>query len=220
MAENNKLPAGRPVDKGKTRKIFDSVDLILETEGVSSLSMERIAREAGISKATLYRRFGSLKGVVKQYVANEVQPLFSHISYQKSDSGNPDICLEERLIEFGTELMKMISQRKIICFDNAILAAGSDLTEIKTELYQNGPARALQHLSMLLEKEKVSSEFLNIKELADVLFHLWRSGFYDQCKVKGICSLTDSELRAHICKVTRYFVSTISIEERVNEQTE
>jgi len=214
MTGNSNLPAGRPVDKKKTKKIFDSVDEILLSEGVASLSMERIARLAGISKATLYRRFGSLKGVVNQYVESEVQPVFSLISSHESDEGNTNSDFVNRLTNYGTELMSVISRPRIIAFDNAILAGGAEFSSIKTELYQNGPAKVLDLLSELLEREKVSSDFFNSQQLADVLFHLWRSGFYDQCKVTGKCVLNETELRCHVSERTRYFLSTVAIGEK------
>ena len=73
MPEIHKKTAGRPVDHQKTQRVFAALDDILAKEGISGLSIEIIAKNAGISKATLCRRFGDLKGVLGAYVETFTQ---------------------------------------------------------------------------------------------------------------------------------------------------
>ncbi|NVZ11711.1 TetR/AcrR family transcriptional regulator [Allochromatium humboldtianum] len=49
---------GRPVDMGKHLEIIDAALKILESE--DTLTIERVAREAGVSRNTVYNHFGDL----------------------------------------------------------------------------------------------------------------------------------------------------------------
>ena len=48
---------GRPRDESIDERVFDAVEKILREDGLNGLSMERVAKVAGIGKQTLYRRY-------------------------------------------------------------------------------------------------------------------------------------------------------------------
>ncbi|CAM2950201.1 TetR/AcrR family transcriptional regulator [Moritella viscosa] len=208
MSETLQRSAGRPVDIQKTHKVFDAIDCILASEGISGLSIERIARNAGISKATLYRRFGNIHGILTAYVETFTQQaLRLVIPKNKIDLTEP-VEIEEILIDFGFDLMSLICHPRIIAFDNAMLAAGKQFADFKTELYRNGPEKAIIQISVILEQAHISSSFFDIKSLADILFHIWRSGIYDQARISGKVDISPEQLKAHVISGTRFFLST------------
>ena len=47
--------AGRPRSEPTRRSILDATIRLLDTESVQTLTIEAIAREAGVGKATIYR---------------------------------------------------------------------------------------------------------------------------------------------------------------------
>jgi AcrR family transcriptional regulator len=52
-------PAGRPRSAAIDAALWRAALLVVETEGYARLTMERVAAMTGVSKATIYRRFGS-----------------------------------------------------------------------------------------------------------------------------------------------------------------
>jgi AcrR family transcriptional regulator len=51
--------AGRPRSEATRRSILDATIILLDTESVQTLTIEAIAREAGVGKATIYRWWDS-----------------------------------------------------------------------------------------------------------------------------------------------------------------
>lgn len=225
MPAVHKKSAGRPVDHQKTQKVFAAIDDILATEGIAGLSIEKVAKNAGISKATLYRRFGDIKGVLGAYVETFTQSSLAqglHSNSKGNSKGNSksnsaDLKkpseLEQVLISIGIELMTLISHPRVIAFDNAMLAAGPQFIELKEELYRNGPLQAVSQISELLKQAGITSPLFDTDSLGDILFHIWRSGFYDRARVTGKREMNSKQLEKHIASGTRLFLSSILSEE-------
>jgi AcrR family transcriptional regulator len=54
-------PSGRPQSLAATERLHASFWLLLETQPYESITMERLAAKAAVSRAALYRRYGSLR---------------------------------------------------------------------------------------------------------------------------------------------------------------
>jgi len=57
-------PAGRPRSEATRRQILDAAISLLQGKSIQAISIEAIAREAGVSKATIYRWWESKASVV------------------------------------------------------------------------------------------------------------------------------------------------------------
>ncbi len=56
-------------DRSSTeKKLKDALDRVLLSHGFKALGVNRIAKEAGVSKILIYRYFGNLEGLIKSYV--------------------------------------------------------------------------------------------------------------------------------------------------------
>lgn len=201
--------AGRPIDQQKTQHIFNAIDEILANEGIAVLSIERIAKYAGISKATLYRRFTNLRGVLTAYVETFTDNALDQSANGKHAPAKTLCQLEEILIKTGVELMLLISQPRVIAFDNAILAAGPQFMDLKRDLYKNGPQRAINSINELLMQANMSSPLLARDSLGDVLFHLWRSQCYDIARVEGKMQMSLKQLETHVTVTTQFFLTNL-----------
>lgn len=58
-ASADRLPAGRPRSEATRRQILDAAIQLLQDKSIQEISIEAIAREAGVSKATIYRWWDS-----------------------------------------------------------------------------------------------------------------------------------------------------------------
>lgn len=63
-SSTDKSPAGRPRSEATRRQILDAVISLLQDKSIQAISIEAIAREAGVSKATIYRWWDSKASVV------------------------------------------------------------------------------------------------------------------------------------------------------------
>ena len=66
---------GEVYDKDRTkRKFLDAVEAILLRDGFRGLGVNSIAKEAGVSKVLMYRYFGDLDGLYRDFVG-QIDPL-------------------------------------------------------------------------------------------------------------------------------------------------
>ncbi|CAN5318559.1 TetR/AcrR family transcriptional regulator [soil metagenome] len=86
------LPRGRPRDPGRDEAIIDATIDLLVRDGYDRLSMEGVAGEAGVGKATIYRRWSSKAELVIDAMAT-LKPALESI-----DSGSLDGDLELMII--------------------------------------------------------------------------------------------------------------------------
>lgn len=64
QVKKNSSPAGRPRSEATRRQILDAAISLLQDKSIQAISIEAIAREAGVSKATIYRWWESKASVV------------------------------------------------------------------------------------------------------------------------------------------------------------
>lgn len=65
MTEHTLAPRGRPRDPAVDRAILDAARSVLARKGFTGASMDEIARQAGVGKDTLYRRWKSKEALVR-----------------------------------------------------------------------------------------------------------------------------------------------------------
>ncbi|GAB6260581.1 TetR/AcrR family transcriptional regulator [Photobacterium sp. R1] len=202
--------AGRPVDSQKTLQIFSAIDEILAAEGIARLSIERIASTAKVSKVTLYRRFTNLEGVISAYVESFTQTALERSLSEMQSLGQ--FSPEQKLVRLGTQVMVLLSQPSVIAFDNAIAAAGPKFQGLKEELFRHGPQRVVSEISAILSQSGVNSLSFTLAQLADMLFQLWKSDFYDELRFTGHMPLSLAQLEQHVLIRTQFFLNALERE--------
>lgn len=85
---------GRPRDEHATRAIIDAALRQLEDEGFGRMSLESVAAEAGVSRATVYRRFDGKADLVTAAVAERA------LAATPAPTGNPRRDLIRMLSDF------------------------------------------------------------------------------------------------------------------------
>ncbi len=67
---------GRPLDPGKDRAILMAARALLFARGPRALTMEAVARAAGVSKPTLYSRYAGRRELLLAVVAGDAASVF------------------------------------------------------------------------------------------------------------------------------------------------
>lgn len=89
-------------------KIYDALVNILETEGFQRVGINSIARKAGVSKVLIYRYYGGLEGLLKEYKNHpNISPVVreDRLDYL-ADEFNIVKADPDKLYEFRLELAK------------------------------------------------------------------------------------------------------------------
>jgi TetR/AcrR family transcriptional regulator of autoinduction and epiphytic fitness len=138
-------PAG--TDPLKRQQILDGAGRVFSTLGFDAASMSDVAREAEVSKATLY-----------VYFENKEQ-LFTRICAERRDRNIAELMalldtsrpLETVLIEFGSEAMRRLSQPFVIAAHRIVIGVAERMPEIGREFYEAGPIRMGEAMAAFLD---------------------------------------------------------------------
>jgi AcrR family transcriptional regulator len=100
-------PAERADAARNRQRILSAAQRLFEERGVSCVSMDDVARAAGVGKGTLFRRFGS-RSALARAVLSERERQFQEAIIRGEPPLGPGACPQERLIAFGCGVIEML----------------------------------------------------------------------------------------------------------------
>jgi TetR/AcrR family transcriptional regulator of autoinduction and epiphytic fitness len=141
---------GRPAagtDPQKRRQILDGAGRIFSTLGFDAASMNDAAREAQVSKATLYVYF------------QDKEHLFTAICAERRDRNISELIalldreqpLEDVLTRFGINVMTIIAQPFVIAAHRIVIGVAERMPEIGREFYEAGPQRTIDAVAAFID---------------------------------------------------------------------
>lgn len=144
------------VPAGEERKelILDAADRLLAHFGYKKMTVEDIAREAGIGKGTVYLHFASKEDVVLSHVDRIVRPLFAELD-----------AIAAQDLPAADRLRAMLVRRVMLRFDAAapftvsLSEVLSDLRAGVIERRQRHFAREAKALAAMLQEGQRLGEF-------------------------------------------------------------
>lgn len=141
---------GRPAagtDPQKRRQILEGAGRVFSTLGFDAASMNDVAREAKVSKATLYVYF------------QDKEHLFTSICAERRDRNiselisllDPKKPVRETLFLFGTEMMRLLSDPFVVAAHRIVIGVAERMPEIGTEFFEAGPKRMATALAAYID---------------------------------------------------------------------
>lgn len=105
LAEPDREPADRTEER-----ILDAAVTEVATAGISRLTVEGLARRAGVNRATIYRRFGDLDAVVEAMTMREGRRMASTVAAAIAMVSEP----AEQLVEGFVASIRMAREHPVI----------------------------------------------------------------------------------------------------------
>lgn len=177
-------PMVRAVSPPRSRILLAAKELFF-SQGFASVSTDDLAQAASVSKATLYRHFEGLNGVLRAVVEAEVEGL---------EQGVPtDVETEEEfteaLVGFGSKLLRFLNQPEIIRFSQLMFEEARSHHDLARDFYSCAYGRTQDDLSRLIQ-QGIDLGYLrsehSASDLAEQLLGLWEGfGF-----VRALLGLT------------------------------
>lgn len=166
----------RPVDgaedSAKRRQIVEGARSVFLARGFDAASMADIAKEAGVSKGTLYVYFTNKEQlfaeIVKLECATHAEGAF------ELDPGNPDV--ETALIRLGTNFVGFLCTPEKAASLRVVIGIAERKPEIGQVFYETGPAFGVARLRDYLEAQ-VKAGVLKIEDC-----EVAASQFLDSCQ--------------------------------------
>jgi len=141
---------GRPAagtDPKKRRQILDGAGRIFSTLGFDAASMSDVAREAQVSKATLYVYF------------QDKEHLFTAICAERRDRNISEMIsllvvekpMKAVLTEFGTQILTILSEPFVVAAHRIVIGVAERMPEVGTEFFEAGPKRMATALAKFFD---------------------------------------------------------------------
>lgn len=143
-----KTSPGRPVDLSKDRDILAAGRALLFESGPQAVTMEAVARQAGVSKPTLYRRYANRDELLAAVAMNESESMAGRF---RVTPGSVDD-MRSALVDFGCRLTRFLLSSDHIRFIHALGASTGMPQATRESIFSHGPLATRDRLAEWLDK--------------------------------------------------------------------
>ncbi len=140
---------GRPAagtDPDKRRQILEGAGRVFSTLGFDAASMNDVAREAEVSKATLYVYFEDKEHLFAAICAERRERNIAEL-IALLDKSRP---VEVVLAEFGKELLRRLSDPFVVAAHRIVIGVAERMPDLGRDFYEAGPTRVTRAVAELI----------------------------------------------------------------------
>lgn len=199
-----KLGAGRPRDPAKEDAILAAARDSFFERGVAASTIEDIAQRAGVSKVTVYNRFGDKETLFEQVVRAETGRMAAMLDADPDGKAS----IEARLNAFGASLLSHMFSPDHVAFDRVVMADLSQNPALSERFFAAGPGHCRARLgSVIAQAQDAGLVSVDDPErAAEDLTSLWK-GFADvELKFGVVSNVCGDAIRAKVARGTEVFL--------------
>jgi len=172
MSSTHLAAATERQDRAKRRQIMEGARAMFLAQGFDGASMGEIARQAGVSKGTLYVYFDSKEALFEAIVEEECQAQAEQVF--ALDSNDHDV--EAVLTRLGYAFVRFLCRPGGQSSLRTVISISERMPAIGKQFYQTGPMTGITRLSRFLE-DQVAAGFLAIPDI-----EVAAAQFLDSCQ--------------------------------------
>jgi TetR/AcrR family transcriptional regulator, mexJK operon transcriptional repressor len=162
----------------KRRAIMAAAAELFMADGYAAVSMDAVARTAGVSKATLYAHFTGKESLFEAIVADGCEKMRGRADALLSDHGLP---LREALTELGLHWLRFMLRPQVRALHRVMIAEAVRFPDLARAFYTAGPQAMHLWLSAWLAEEQARGHLLaraDPSRLADQFLSLLRGDLF------------------------------------------
>jgi AcrR family transcriptional regulator len=145
----------------KFESILISARTLIEKEGFSNITMDKVAQNAGIAKGTIYLYFKNKNEVLEKVLENGFQRMFKRVS----ENVNSKTCLEDKIKTLIYENLLYISENRY--FFKTIFLDEMHVVFLKKKSQESFNLRRKKYAQFISEIIKKGVEDGKVKECTD-----------------------------------------------------
>jgi TetR/AcrR family transcriptional repressor of mexJK operon len=187
----------------KRRAILDAATELFAARGYGAVSMDAIARDADVSKATLYAHFESKDALF----ATIVQVACLENIMPAEDPPETDI--EDALRAIGGRILRFLFRERSLAIHRLVVAESIRFPELGRAFYDHGPAAARERLAEWMAARPA----LSVPEpevAAEQFISLLRSGLYLRATLGLVGTIDDAAIDGVVNAAIRTFLRAYS----------
>ncbi|EXJ13705.1 Transcriptional regulator, TetR family [Imhoffiella purpurea] len=176
--------------------MLDAARSLFYSGGLKGLTMEGVARTAGVSKVTVYAHFSDLPGLIRAVILaqrNRMTGLLEDLSTDPSQ-------LRIALVEFGLCLMRYLTSDEFLILQRMLASQATQYPWLGPIFYQEGAEATRDRLAGLLEKavERGDLEPHDCPRAAEQLLGMWQGFQTTGLMINGCPKPTPEILRQRV----------------------
>ncbi|PRY93353.1 TetR family transcriptional regulator [Hasllibacter halocynthiae] len=204
MQDQSPLPEAKPIQGRKVAQVVDGARAVFLRDGFEGASVDAIAREAGVSKATLYSYFAD-KRVLFLHVGKCECQRQSGIAMGDIDEDAP---VAEVLTRAGLTMLEFITSEFGQRVFRICVAEGERFPALAREFYESGPLVMRAHLVDFLRKAEDRGELrIEDHDMAAEQFHELCKAMVLPRVIFGMGTPTEDERRYVVDEAVRTFLA-------------
>lgn len=153
-------------------RILDAASELFLVHGFSSVSTDRLSKEAGVSKTSIYKYFGDMAGIFSAVVQRQGD--LYELGFENFPGSETEFW--DELIAFGTRLLTLLNGDFCIQFDRMLHEVNRTQPELMKRFYDLAYGRGHVEITKMLMHGKVSgfiTKAQSAEALADNLICMW-----------------------------------------------
>jgi TetR/AcrR family transcriptional repressor of mexJK operon len=137
----------------KRQAVLDAAATLFMAQGYGAVSMDAVAREAGVSKATLYAHFASKDQLFATIIGEACRSKIAAAEVlTRADVGSTSD-VGEALREFGVRMTRFLMEPMTQAIYRVVVAECVRFPELGAAFYESGPAHFLRFFSEWLGEQ-------------------------------------------------------------------
>lgn len=169
---------GRPADPAKQVAIFEAARTLFFRAGPQGMTMEAVARDAQVSKVTVYAYYANRDALIQAIIADVQQRLFAALCLPVDDTAG----VRRSLSAFGVALLEFLCSEDCVLLYRALSSPVSIAEDIRLLLYQQGPQATIEALASLLHRldQRGLLQVPDSAVAAEQLIGMWRGALHER----------------------------------------
>ncbi|CCE24092.1 TetR/AcrR family transcriptional regulator [Methylotuvimicrobium alcaliphilum] len=188
----------------KREAIIEGATRMFLKHGFHQVSMDRIAKEAPVSKATLYQHFENKNALFSAVISELCRSLLDTMTEITPESNE----LDKNLRQIAEAFIDLIYTEEALAIYRLVISECRDFPELGQVVYDSAPKIALTQLEHYLHNLKSSGhiDIPDIKFSADAFFSLLKGDLHFQCLLGISAPPSPEQKRLLIDQVIEFYL--------------
>jgi TetR/AcrR family transcriptional repressor of mexJK operon len=187
----------------KHQLVLEAATSLFMAHGYGAVSMDAIARVAGVSKATLYAHFSSKDQLFATIIGEACQQKIALGELLPADATD----VRAALTAFGGRLLRFFLEDRALAIHRVVIGESTRFPELGRAFYDNGPAALLRTLGAWLAEQGDAGRLAMADPImaAEQLVGMLRTSLFLRASV-GLTAPSDAEIDATVEAAVTTFV--------------
>jgi TetR/AcrR family transcriptional regulator, mexJK operon transcriptional repressor len=188
----------------KRQAIIAAAGELFVAQGYGAVSMDAVARAAGVSKATLYAHFES-KDLLFASIINQACRESVAVGDLLPD---PSANIADELTALGSRILRFLLQERALAIHRVVIGESIRFPELGRAFYDNGPAVLRRVFGGWIARQNAAGrlEVAEPEQAADLFCGMLRTGLYLRASLGIAPCPTDAEIDATVAGAVVMFL--------------